>query len=244
MKKNWKKILETLLSLAIIWLLFVFAPIIGFFLLLIAVTVAIIIRRKEWKHALLLLALSPHVIVTPIVFVRGVKSYREGTAVIKYIGEYFGRSNEIFRSIDPVYRCGRTTCGGIAISHERWTSPVNNYAIKWAAERYGPMPGSYQGPYPSYPETQEILATSAVMIDALEIMKGRAVFPDRTIELDAKAMHLPMGQVMFDVWPIPDGCLVRAAVLEDRVLLLQKDYYVALIDIQTSKMFALQSPTW
>ena len=132
-------------------------------------------------------------------------------------------------------------CGGLGIAHEPWTSPVNNYAIRWASKRYGPMPGSYQGPYPSYEETQEILNASTVVVDVLEAEKGRVAFPDKTIELDPKEMDLPIGQVLFDIYPIPDVCLIRAALLKDRVLILHKTRYAALIDIQTSKMFALQT---
>ena len=52
---------------------------------------------------------------------------------------------------------------------------------------------------------------------------------------------MPLGQVMFDTYPIPDDCLIRAALFEDTVLLLHEKHYVAVIDIQTSRMFALQS---
>ena len=74
-----------------------------------------------------------------------------------------------------------------------------------------------------------------------EFLKGRVALPDRTIEITPEAAKEAMRFIEWEK-PLPENdYTLRVALVEDRCLLVHRKYYVVLIDIQKSEMFALQS---
>jgi hypothetical protein len=90
-------------------------------------------------------------------FFRGIIGYLRGTATLEYTGYPgygYGYGNG---NLDPASRAPWGTTGCRRSGFEALTHGPNNVAIRTLGALFGPMPGSYDGPYPTSVEARRIL---------------------------------------------------------------------------------------
>jgi hypothetical protein len=183
-------------------------PLLGFLVLpLLLVAVIANMRRRRQTHAIVILALSPFALC----FYWGVIDYSRGQARFRCMGLPSTR----FYNIDPVYRCGRAT-GGCMVDGTEWMrdEPYNT-AVRLMVKLFGPMSGSYAGPYPTQAEAEAVLAAS-VPVPLAELAGDRVRVSGRTINLDSG-----VGAGLFEntIWG-----WANAAKDKDERLQLERDF--------------------
>jgi hypothetical protein len=134
------------------------------------------VQRRFLAIALLLL-LSP----SGLAFCQGVWEYSRGDARLIFIGHPAGSIGRLDRD----YRCYRFTWGCIFDGSE-WTKIVpHNAAIKLLVFTFGPVRGSYTGPYPTLEEAKRALqAAEPVAID--DFKQNQFSLGQEVIQLDAR----------------------------------------------------------
>lgn len=112
---------------------------------------ASLLRRRRFSAAIVLTFATP----MSVVFFVAVGNYLAGTASLSFVGlpETKGCN------VDPQLRCERHTTGCIATGDSWLIVDVRNAAVFLMSKLFGPMPGSYTGPYPT--ESQAIAAMQA-----------------------------------------------------------------------------------
>jgi len=135
--------------------------------------VAVLIWRKRFLIAALSLLLSP----MGYSAARGVHEYATGSAVIMSLGLMHSRTN-----IDPVTRCPIGSGGCLVFGNEWMTYGTYNLAVWTLAKCFGPMPGSYDGPYPNQSTASSAMA-GASTFDLRQLPSDRFVVDSRTISL-------------------------------------------------------------
>jgi hypothetical protein len=86
-------------------------------------------------------------------FAEGVAGYLNGTATLRGAG-YPGPE---YHNLDPEYRVYRRTSGCLVTGTEILTHIPNNVAIALLTKVFGPMRGTFDGPYPSRAEAKTAL---------------------------------------------------------------------------------------
>ena len=116
------------------------------------------------KLALAGLAIS--LAIVAFSFFTGVVAYLHGSAHMWAVGKP-GRE---FGNLDRRYRVHWQTSGGILHGPELLTHPANNAAIAVMTTLFGPMRGTYHGPYPDRAQAHDALtgAQHRVSLEALD----------------------------------------------------------------------------
>lgn len=145
--------------------------------LLITIGIAVcLVARRRWVALGVLIVLSP-VFVS---FVLGAVGYATGTAKLRSMG----LPGTEFHNPDRQTRCGRQTGGSLVNGGEFiWHTP-NNAAVRLMAAMFGPVPGSYDGPYPTRAEAVAALEEAEdvplgdLMRDSVEIGRQETLLGD------------------------------------------------------------------
>jgi hypothetical protein len=123
------------------------------------------------KLALAALAIS--LAIVGFSFVTGVVAYMHGSAHMWAVG----KPSREFGNLDRRYRVHWQTSCCMVHGPELLTHPANNAAIAVMTTLFGPMPGTYHGPYPDRAQAHDALAGSQhrVALEALEapLLKAR-----------------------------------------------------------------------
>ena len=160
------------LALATTWGLATLGP----FALLIWLPALAMTLHGRLVLATLTIALSP----PPVYFVCATADYLRGQAVIIEPGP----AASISFNLDPELRCYRVTAGGVRMGHEWVKAWPNNGAVRLMSALFGPMPGAYQGPYPTQVQAERLFASAPVRIEPVLLLADRLELPDQTIHLE------------------------------------------------------------
>jgi hypothetical protein len=201
----------------------------------IAVT-TFLVKAKLWRRLLVLLSVSPVAVVS----VLAAGSFIRGRARLLAVGY---PAIEL-ANVDPGTRL-QTVSSGCMVDGSEIVSHLPNNIVVRLLSSLTPMPGSYQGPYPSRDEARHALRTASELnadeLEADELHVGGKAFSLRN--------HLghQIG-VALGTQPTPK---LRVALWKDTVLILQFDAanryeseldetatVLALVDARTGKIFA------
>jgi len=145
-------------------------------------------RWRRWKSAAIVVLLSPFFIL----FSAGAVDYSRGAG--RLLTE--GLPGPRFYDVDPVYRCQRSNTGCVVTGNEWMTSGSYNLALTTLIRTFGPMKGSYTGPYP----TKESCLTAlqdAESVDVEELLRDRVPLSGGTVNLVA---GVGRGMLMYENW--------------------------------------------
>jgi len=176
---------------------------------------------------LFLALLSIAGLVAALSFMEGVTGYLNGTAVLWGVG-YPGRD---YWNLDPQYRVYRQTSGCMVHGTEILTHVPNNLAITMLTDVFGPMRGTYHGPYPSREEAGETLrgARDAVGFDAIDALQfQQQPAPD----CGALAARFPVREGV-------EGA--RCGMFKNSTIVLGHEGRVILVDPRNGKVYARYS---
>lgn len=180
--------------------------ILGFFVWLGCIFLAA--RRRSVRLTLLTCFASPYAIA----FFFALPSYVSGTGSIQGTGH---RSQTY--ALDRYTRAPRSTIGCIVSGNEWvWQEP-NNLALRMMAALFGPLPGSYRGPYPTAAEARDTLASAHLAL----LDEGSVEFAGTTVAL-SKELSGWAEDCLTDIGiPREGGRLgLRAAITDSGVLVL------------------------
>jgi hypothetical protein len=135
------------------WLLASFDPIGILFPLLVIFLIARWLANRHWWTATLYFCLLP----TTLAGGQGLVDYFRSNAALRYSG----LPGTTFHNLDPTYRCGRVTYGCLVYGNEWLTQAPYNFVVTRLIRCFGPMSGTYTGPYPSDEESAAALKTAA-----------------------------------------------------------------------------------
>lgn len=204
-----------LVTLALVWLAFLLRVPLHSFAFLVLVVVLLVARA--WRTAALVVALSPPVVMA----VLAVVMFARGTARLLYVG----LPSTGFHNPDRQTRLPRETMGDL-VSGDEWLAILpNNLAILALARTFGPMPGSYTGPYPDRSATFAALE-HAWPISAARLMEDVVALDGREIPLDPGVGRQLVRNLsgwkepaVFDSGSFTDR--PEAALVEERCLILR-----------------------
>jgi hypothetical protein len=144
--------------------------------LVVPILCAYLLANRRYVSLGLLLTLSP----LGFSFAFGVIDYCRGRAELRYSGYPSPTGN----NLDPELRCGRSTGGCLVYGDEWMFQEPYNGAVRLATTWFGPMPGTYTGPYPT--ETEAIAAVAeGVPIPAEELLEDRVPLAGEVFRLDS-----------------------------------------------------------
>lgn len=167
---RWGMLLLAVVALACAW-----TGALGFGPFVFASILAVFLVRRQFVIGLTLLALSPLVLC----FAQGAVDYFRGQACLRYMG----LPGTEFHNADPGSRLQRST-GGCLVNGGEWSLHLPyNAGAKAMVLLFGPMPGSYTGPYPDKDQTIKAL-TTAKEISPDDLIKDRVMMDKREIKLD------------------------------------------------------------
>lgn len=214
--------------------------------------IVLMTKRRHIPVVLLLLA-SPF----SILLGAGAVQYAMGRAKLMSVGK---PEVETF-NLDTWSRCPRSTTGCFTTGGEWVFQLPYNTGVMLLTALFGPMPGTYRGPYPSRDEAVALLETQGVPIAVDSLVGDAVVLPDREIRLDhrigASLLSIPHSGLSSEE-VVTGGLLpkgkVTAMVLGNKALLLrvpfrclracfgktfpEDDARIALIDIANGRPFA------
>lgn len=174
------------------------------------------------RRALPFLALPA--VVAALYFFLGVADYWNGTACFKTVG-YPGSESD---NLDPTYRVYWRTSGCRVTGTEFLTHTPNNIAVRIMVRVFGPMRGTYHGPYPTREETREVLRGSEVIVTARAL--GYARSPGGlTGDCAQLARQFP---------PTEREPAARCAIFERSTVVLGHRDYAVLVDRHTGHQYA------
>ena len=132
-----------------------------------------------WRRsgaALVVFGLAPAVVIFGFNFTWGVVDYGRGTAVCRG----FGLTGQEYSNLSPRLRCYRRSKGCTGNGQEFFTQEAYNIAVTKLIGLFGPMTGSYTGPYPTRASAYRALseATCVIPVDKVKLIgeyKGRLV---------------------------------------------------------------------
>lgn len=143
--------------------------------IIIGVTLFVLLRRRHFVLAALIVGLMP----VTIVFLLGLVDYARGEARLVYTG----LPGTEFYNADRELRCQRASSGCIAMENEWVFQSPHNLAVELMIRAMGPVRGSYLGPYPTHEEASAALAAGGtIAID--ELRADRVTLSGKTINLD------------------------------------------------------------
>lgn len=137
-----------------------------------------VVVRLSTRRRYLLIVLC--VLLTPftIFAFEGFADYQTGSARLRYMG-YPGPE---FYNPDPELRCGRST-GGCLVNGTEWLlHEPYNLSVMLMIKLFGPMRGSYTGPYPSREEAVTALdGATALPVD--QLLRDRITVGETEVQL-------------------------------------------------------------
>jgi hypothetical protein len=185
-----------------------------------------------WRRsgtALVVFGLAPAVVIFGLNFSWGVVDYAQGTAVY----HSFGYSSRESGNLLPELRCYSKSKGCIRNSRTLFTHEAYNIAVTQMIGLFGPMAGSYIGPYPTRATAYRALSEATFVIsgDEVDALWRREFLIDGATVLPEQLANL-------ELW---SGSLVpvRLRVVEGQCLLIgDPDSEIWLIDLESGKRFA------
>jgi hypothetical protein len=137
--------------LAAAWVTFVLvAPVAGFAISALHFIHSAVGRRRGWW---LSLVLSPVFGLPAWGFAMACAGYFRGDAALMTVG----LPSDEARNLNPELRCARRTTGCVVCGWEPFVNAGNNAALRGLIRTFGPMKGSYVGPYPTREEAAAAL---------------------------------------------------------------------------------------
>ena len=175
-KSTLKGFLLLLVSVGLTWACIFVGFIIGPLVLIIPLIICLyfLLTRRYITSGLFVL-LSPFFFT----FIFAVIQYTIGTGHLLF----YGLPRTESYNLDPELRCGRVTGGCVVHGYEWVFQGLNNGAIRMMTASFGPMPGSYKGPYPSKEESLGALA-DAKPIAIEQMITDKITINRRNILLD------------------------------------------------------------
>ncbi|MHC4717403.1 MAG: hypothetical protein ACYS5V_10570 [Planctomycetota bacterium] len=146
------------------------------FLIPVAIGIYFVARRR-WVVLAVLVLFSP----ISVAFIFGAVQYARGTAELLYMG----LPGTGFHNLDPQTRCGRRTGGCLVTGGEFLWSLPHNAGVRLMAALFGPMRGSYDGPYPTREEAVTALG-AADPVPLEDLLKDTVRIGGDEIRLDAR----------------------------------------------------------
>ena len=175
---DWRKAISSLISpwwvLPAVWVL-VFLPILEELVipLIVAGFIACVAARRR-LGAILVLACAPFTFFVG----HGAVEYLAGTA--RLYG--YGPANVARRNLDPQFRCDRVFHGCMPRIGPWGHEAIYDVTVETLIRTFGPMRGSYTGPYPT--ESEAIAAARfGDEISFEDLIADRVVLDDRTVKL-------------------------------------------------------------
>ncbi|MGE0707715.1 MAG: hypothetical protein AB7N76_08615 [Planctomycetota bacterium] len=173
------------------------------------------------------LGLSPFVVLPLANVVLATCAYWAGTARI-HGGD----------DLDPVIRCPQVLHGGCPSPAEELTTLPHDLTLRAWGALCGAMPGSYTGWYPeSHAEALEALARAPAR------PCGR-LFEDGVLEVEGRRVTLTPDALYPLEAGVDGGLPLRARVIEERALLLERGGLVVLWDLERGRRLADFEPDW
>lgn len=179
-------------------------------------------------------------------FAQGVVEYWAGTGVLRTMG-YPGFE---FPNLDPTSRAHWRTGGCMLRGYEPLTQVPYNLALRTLAFVFGPMPGSYDGPYPSEEDAWRRAKEDGVPLSLDSPLQGVS-------RLTGSAVSSEVVELVYEnLRPLqgpPETTRLQALVLDERLLVLaganedEPLAYVVLIDLKGGTRVAryrLRNPSW
>jgi hypothetical protein len=159
--------------------------------------------------------------VSAFSLMEGASGYLSGTAAIRGVG-YPGPE---YGNLDPEYRVYRPTSGCLVMGTEILTHVPNNVAIALLTKVFGPMRGTYRGPYPSRDEAGDALRGSRMVV-ALDVLEAP---PQPAPDCQALSNRFP---------PREDRPVARCATFRDRTIVLGHAGQATLVDPEPGVAYA------
>lgn len=110
-----------------------------------------LLEKRRFSAAIVLTFATP----MSVIFFLAVEGYLTGTTGLCFVG----LPNTNGCNLDRELRCERLSGGCIVMGNEWLTNDLHNAVVYLMTRHFGPMPGSYTGPYPT--ESQAIAAMQA-----------------------------------------------------------------------------------
>lgn len=247
------------IALVVVWIAFLLRVSLHSFAFVILLLVLLVARA--WRPAALVLALSPPVVIA----VLAGAMFAQGTARLMYTG----LPSSEFHNPDPQTRLPRGTMGDL-VSGEEWLAILpNNLTVRGLQTVFGPMPGSYTGPYPDRAAAFAALE-HARPIPAERLLQDVVVLDGREIHLDTgvgrglvRSLHGWAAPAAFDA-AVGTEDRPAATLYEERCLILRlprgqgpgptdeamREHFgpegpgaiVALVDVERGRPFAYYAP--
>jgi hypothetical protein len=186
---------------------------------LFALICAYFLARRRYRSLAALLVLSP----LGATFLLGAAHYCLGIAKLRSMGYPSATGN----NLDPEIRCGRST-GGCVVHGDEWMYlGPHNAAVRAMSTLFGPMPGTYTGPYPT--ESQAIaIAAEGAPVSPQELIEDRVTIAGRVCHLDKGVGQRLLRNVRFHYLLHPQdrpaGSTpepIRAALFEEECIILR-----------------------
>ncbi len=157
-----------------------------------------------------------------------------------------------FYNVDPQTRLSRTTGGCLVSGSEFLFQAPNNCTLAVLTKVFGPMRGSYDGPYPTEEQANAALG-GATALNMEQFKQGRIAFDATSIEIGQELATKLLWQAGLTLFGNDDVALeegknppaIDAAVINTVVILrLRRPFdsehaaLIVLIDSKTTKPFA------
>ena len=159
-----------------VWLVTFILPFLSVLVIPIMATgVVFNLLQRRFVHIAVILIISPFALS----YAQGVIDYLDGSARIRGMGLPSTES----LNVDPVYRCERST-GGCVVSGNEWIfqDPYNG-VVRFMISTFGPMKGSYDGPFPTKKQVFAALP-QAVEVAIDDLANGLVDVQGTTVRLD------------------------------------------------------------
>lgn len=131
--------------------------------------------RRRWISAALIVACTP----LTVTMLGGVAEYKAGTARLRTMG----LPGLEFWSVDRGYRCEWMTGGCLSDGSEELRDGPYNTAVMLMIQLFGPMPGSYTGPYPTREEARAAVEEGTEVLVA-DLMNDTIRISPEVVRLD------------------------------------------------------------
>ncbi len=149
---NVKLTVLTVAGVGLAWAAAFFGPAAILALVALPALVALLVARRNWVHVATLAGLSPLAAAT----VLAVVSYCRGSARLLTSGLPSLESH----NLDPQTRLQRVSSGCLVDGSELVQQVPNNAVVRVLSGLFGPMPGAYDGPFPSLEESEAALSAA------------------------------------------------------------------------------------
>lgn len=183
-----------ILAQIIVWLSFPLVWEIGA-VILFSLLIYLFATRSRW--AWLLLVVNPFIIATGLSALGGAYGYFHGS------GRFLTRGlpGQEFFNLDPDYRIYREPGGCMFYDSDIFTQAPHNAILASLVEHFGPMAGSYIGPYPGRAEAYSLIRKSQQTISSEKFMEGRIALVGKKFQLQEDAVLEALGLLLPSHYP-------------------------------------------